>query len=73
MIRLGLYYIIHSSTEVHHNRTHMLSISIITSDIHFVSFDQLVKVMFPRLFHYEVTFLLFTVNKYFVSGYFETM
>ena len=71
MIRLGLHYFIHSSMEVHHSRRHMLSISIITSDINFVSFDQLVKVMFPRLFHYEV--FTFLVNKYFVGRYFETV
>ena len=64
MIRLGLHYFIHSSTEVHHSRRYILSINIIISDINFVSFDQLVKVMFSRLFHYEFTFLLFIVNKY---------
>lgn len=55
---------------VHHSRRHMLPVNIITSD---VNFDHLVKVMFAKLLHYEVTILPFKVNKYFVGRYFGTV
>lgn len=46
----------------------MLSINIMTSNVYFVRFDHLIKVMFARLLHNEVSevsILPFMITKYF--------
>ena len=38
-----------------------------------INFDNLVKVMFAKFFHYKVVMNLCVISKYFMRRYFETM